>query len=200
MAYEPINRISSTLIPLVLDNVDTDQIIPARFLKATSRDADFGKKLFADWRYDKEGGKLPGFALNRYDNNSQILLAGENFGCGSSREHAAWALYDFGFRVVIAKSFADIFKSNALNNGLLVCQVPEDVHQSLAELVAEDREAIVDIDLGKQKLTYGVDNKEYKFEINPFRKQCLMEGSDLLDFLVARKDRIEEFEKLNLKN
>ena len=200
MAYEPISKISSKVIPLVMDNVDTDQIIPARFLKATSRNADFGKKLFADWRYNKEGGDLPGFALNRYDRSSKILLAGENFGCGSSREHAAWALYDFGFRVVIARSFADIFKSNALNNGLLVCEISENVHESLVKLLAGNPESLVEINLPEQQLSFGTPAIKANFDINPFRKLCLMEGSDLLDFLVARKDRIEEYERLNLNN
>ncbi len=195
MAYEPINTITSTVIPFPVDNVDTDQIIPARFLKATSRDADFGKKLFADWRYTPGGEPKPEFALNKFAGNSSILLAGENFGCGSSREHAAWALYDYGFRVVLASSFADIFKTNAMNNGILVIPLPADIYQDLLNEIQQNPNTQVKVDLPGKHISFRNGLVQHGFDINPFRSQCLQEGLDLLDFLVARKDQIIKFEQ-----
>jgi len=195
MAYEPIRIIESTVVPIDIDNIDTDQIIPARFLKATSRDADFGAKLFADWRYTGDGKERKDFPLNTFKRDSKILLAGENFGCGSSREHAAWAIFDYGFRVVIARSFADIFKTNAFNNGILAISIPEDVHARLLAQVRENQDAKVTVDLPRNLITFNAGQERHFFEINPFRSQCLQEGLDLLDFLVSRKSSIIEFER-----
>jgi 3-isopropylmalate/(R)-2-methylmalate dehydratase small subunit len=197
MAYEPIQRIESTVVLMDVDNIDTDQIIPARFLKATSRDADFGAKLFADWRYLEDGSTRKDFPLNSFKRESRILLAGDNFGCGSSREHAAWAIYDYGFRVVLARSFADIFRTNAFNNGLLVISLPEEIHSRLTAEIKQNPEAMIAVDLASGELTYGGGSGKYGFEINPFRSRCLQEGIDLLDFLVSRKERILEFEQKN---
>jgi len=194
MAFDPITTITSTIIPLNVDNIDTDQIIPARFLKATSREADFGKKLFSDWRYTPSGEPRSDFELNRSPEGSKILLAGENFGCGSSREHAAWALYDYGFRVVLAKSFADIFKTNALNNGILVVQLPEEIHSAMLKETYSNPSAMVRIDLPNNSLSFRDGEISHQFDINPFRSLCLQEGLDLLDFLVARKELIIQFE------
>lgn len=195
MAYKPIKKIISTIVPLDLDNVDTDQIIPARFLKATSRDADFGRKLFADWRYSSEGEEIADFPLNKYSKDSKILLAGDNFGCGSSREHAAWAIFDYGFRVVMARSFADIFRSNAFNNGILVISVSDDLYVKLSKIIREHPETEVEVDLPSQYISFEKSGERYKFDINPFRSQCLQEGSDLVDFLVARSNQITRFEQ-----
>lgn len=197
MAYEPIKRIESTVVLMDVDNIDTDQIIPARFLKATSRNADFGSKLFADWRYLEDGSDRDDFPLNIFKRESKILLAGENFGCGSSREHAAWAIYDYGFRVVLARSFADIFRTNAFNNGLLVISLPVEIHGTLMAEIRQNPETIVSVDLPSGELTYGAGEKKYNFEINPFRSRCLQEGIDLLDFLVSHKNSIIEFEQNN---
>ena len=197
MAYEPIKRTESTVVLMDVDNIDTDQIIPARFLKATSRDADFGSKLFADWRYLEDGRDREDFPLNIFKRDSRVLLAGENFGCGSSREHAAWAIYDYGFRVVLARSFADIFQTNAFNNGLLVISLPEKIHSSLMAEVKQNQETIVAVDLPSGELTFGEGSIKYNFEINPFRSRCLQEGIDLLDFLVSHREGILEFEKNN---
>ncbi len=200
MAYEPIKTITSPVIPIPVDNIDTDQIIPARFLKATSREAEFGKKLFSDWRYTPSGVPNPEFALNQYAADSRILLAGGNFGCGSSREHAAWALYDYGFRVVLARSFADIFKTNALNNGILVITLPEDIHQDLLNEILQKPESLVEVDLPGEYLSFRNGQARYGFHINPFRSQCLQNGLDLLDFLVARKEQITKFEQKTFSN
>ncbi len=198
MAFDPIKKITSTVVPLAVDNIDTDQIIPARFLKATSRDANFGQKLFADWRYNSSGEPKPEFSLNEYNRNAQILLAGENFGCGSSREHAAWALYDYGFRVVLAPSFADIFRTNAMNNGILVIPIPENLHKELLNEVRKDSETIVEINLPDKSVYFNNGQVKFNFDINPFRSKCLQEGIDLLDFLLERKDQITEFEQKKL--
>ncbi len=198
MAYDPINKISSTLVPIAVDNIDTDQIIPARFLKATSRDSDFGAKLFADWRYNKDGESNQDFNLNKYQRHSKILLAGDNFGCGSSREHAAWAIYDYGFRIVLAKSFADIFRSNAQNNGILIITLPEEIHSEILNEVKLNPDFKINIDLPSQVLSFNGGNRKYSFDINPFKSKCLQEGVDLLDFLLARMDRIIDYEQKNI--
>lgn len=198
MAFDPIKKITSTVVPLAVDNIDTDQIIPARFLKATSRDANFGQKLFSDWRYNSSGEPKPEFSLNEYNRNAQILLAGENFGCGSSREHAAWALYDYGFRVVLAPSFADIFRTNAMNNGILVIPIPENLHKELLNEVRKNSETIVEINLPDKSVYFNNGQVKFNFDINPFRSKCLQEGIDLLDFLLERKDQITEFEQKKL--
>jgi len=198
MAYEPIKNITSSVVPLPVDNIDTDQIIPARFLKATSRDADFGNKLFADWRQTSSGQPIPEFALNKFTGDSKILLAGANFGCGSSREHAAWALYDYGFRVVLAPSFADIFMSNALNNGILVIPLSVEIHEDLLKLIIEKPDSLIEVDLPGRYVKFDEGRSHYEFEINSFRSECLQNGLDLLDFLVARREGIIEFENKTL--
>ena len=169
MAYDPINKISSTVVPITIDNIDTDQIIPARFLKATSRDSDFGAKLFADWRYNKQGESNQDFNLNKYQRDSKILLAGDNFGCGSSREHAAWAIYDYGFRVVLAKSFADIFRSNAQNNGILIITLPGDFHAEILKEIKLNPDFKISIDLPSQVLSFNDGDRKFRFDINPFK-------------------------------
>ena len=198
MAYDPINKISSTVVPITIDNIDTDQIIPARFLKATSRDSDFGAKLFADWRYNKQGESNQDFNLNKYQRDSKILLAGDNFGCGSSREHAAWAIYDYGFRVVLAKSFADIFRSNAQNNGILIITLPGNFHAEIIREIKLNPDFRINIDLPSQELSFNEGDRKFHFDINPFKSKCLQEGVDLLDFLLAKKDRIIDYEQKNI--
>ena len=195
MAYDPINTIKSTVVPIAIDNIDTDQIIPARFLKATSRDSDFGSKLFSDWRYTSDGKPDPNFNLNTFNSDSKILLAGDNFGCGSSREHAAWAIYDYGFRVVLAKSFADIFRSNAQNNGILLITLPENIHTSLLKGIMGNPEFEIEVSLPEQVVSFEDGSRSFGFELEPFKSKCLQEGVDLLDFLVARKNQIIDFEQ-----
>ncbi|MEM7161893.1 MAG: 3-isopropylmalate dehydratase small subunit [Bacteroidota bacterium] len=188
---EAINRIDSTIVPVLNDNIDTDQIIPARFLKQTSRDG-FGENLFRDWRFDDLGNQRDDFSLNQDRYKGRVLLAGDNFGCGSSREHAAWALYDYGFRAVISTSFADIFKNNALNNGLLPIEISEELHQKLKQSVLADPNTTVEINLEEQVVTC-IEITE-KFEINSFKKSCLIKGQDEFGFLVELRNEIESFE------
>jgi 3-isopropylmalate/(R)-2-methylmalate dehydratase small subunit len=191
---EKINIIESKAIPLEIENVDTDQIIPARFLKATTRTG-FGDNLFRDWRFDEMGMPRPGFILNDPARTGEILVAGKNFGSGSSREHAAWALYDYGFRAVVSSFFADIFANNALNNGLLIVRVPEAFLIQLFSIIKNDQAALIRIDLKNQVIS--VPGKELKsgFPINFFKKKCLMEGIDDIDFLLSIKQEILDFEK-----
>ncbi len=191
---EPITIIKSTCVPLPAENVDTDQIIPARFLKATTREG-FGDNLFRDWRYDSDNNPKPSFVLNQPDYSGSILVAGKNFGCGSSREHAAWALYDFGFKVVVSSFFADIFRNNALNNGLLPIQLSEEYIQSLLAAVEDNPELEVMVDLPKQQLNVVGSDEIVSFEINPHKKSCLLKGFDDIDYLINQKDKITEFEK-----
>ncbi len=189
---QPLKYIHSTFVPLPLENVDTDQIIPARFLKATTRDG-FGKNLFRDWRYinDDENQPKPDFILNKPGYHGTILVAGKNFGCGSSREHAAWAIDDYGFNVVVSSFFADIFKNNALNNGLLPLQVSEDFLQKIFKL---DKDSTLTIDIDKQTITIDA-NREYEmFDINSYKKTCLLNGYDDIDYLINNKEEIEAFE------
>ena len=185
---------SSTVVPLPIENIDTDQIIPARFLKATTREG-FGENLFRDWRYDKEGNPKADFVMNSPKYKGEILVAGKNFGCGSSREHAAWAIDGAGFRAVVSSFFADIFRNNALNNGLLPVVVSE---KMLAEIFAKaeiDPAMQLYIDLPEQTIEItGTDIKE-SFEIAPYKKECLMSGYDDVDFLVSIRPEIEAFEK-----
>lgn len=183
------------MVALPTPNVDTDQIIPARFLKATNR-VGFGAKLFYDWRFMPDGSHNPGFVLNQSGTDAKILLAGQNFGCGSSREHAAWALYEYGFRVIISSGFADIFINNALNNGILPVELsPEQLNQLFATH-QHNPKMICTIDLSKQHLT--THNPQptttFSFPINPFRKHCLLSGLDLVDYLVSLKPAIEDYE------
>ncbi|MCX2680084.1 3-isopropylmalate dehydratase small subunit [Galbibacter sp. EGI 63066] len=190
---EKFVTLTSRAIPLSIENIDTDQIIPARFLKATSK-AGFGENLFRDWRFNKDGSENKDFALNQDIYEGKILVAGDNFGCGSSREHAAWALTDYGFKVIVSSYFADIFKGNALNNGLLPIQVSPETLKKLLKTIKKDPETELVINLEKQYLTIeGTDVKE-SFEIDAYKKMCMMNGYDDIDFLVSNKDKIEAFE------
>ncbi len=193
MAKEKFEILESTCVPLPLENVDTDQIIPARFLSATSREG-FGENLFRDWRFDKSGTPVPGFVLNNSGFRGQILVAGKNFGSGSSREHAVWAIYDYGFRAVVSSFFADIFRNNALNNGLLPVVVPEKFLQDLLALVTKNPDTLVRIDLEKQLLSVPSIGDSVRFEINPYKKLCLLKGLDDIDFLLSIRDSITSFE------
>lgn len=176
-----------------MENIDTDQIIPARFLKATSRDG-FGENLFHDWRYDASGAPIAGFVLNDPTYSGSILVAGKNFGCGSSREHAAWAIADYGFRVVISSFFADIHKNNELNNFVLPVVVSESFLSELFEAIAADPATEVRVDLPAQTVTILATGRTENFEINPYKKQCLLEGLDDIGYLLSRKSEIEKFE------
>jgi len=190
---EPFRRFSSRLIALPNENVDTDQIIPARFLKTTTKEG-LGKALFHDWRYDSNGAPNPDFVLNRAENRgASILLAGNNFGCGSSREHAPWALLDFGFRVVISTSFADIFRNNCLKNAVLPVLVGRNEHEGLFRLCSENPKAEVTVDLGTQSLLLP-DGGRVTFPIDPFSKKCLLEGIDEIGYLLRLSERISAYE------
>lgn len=189
---ENFTTLISTTVPLPVENIDTDQIIPARFLKATTREG-FGENLFRDWRYDGEGNPKPDFVLNDPTYQGKILVAGKNFGCGSSREHAAWALYDFGFRVVISSFFADIFKNNALNNTLLPVQVSDIFLKNVFQLIENNPQAQVEVNLEKQTVTLP-DGTSETFDINPYKKACLMNGYDDIDYLLSLKEEIREFD------
>ncbi len=189
-----IVKVVSTAVPLDKENVDTDQIIPARFLKATTREG-FGENLFRDWRFDPEGKPYKHFTLNHPDYKGEILIAGRNFGSGSSREHAAWALADYGFRAVISSFFADIFKSNALNNRLLPVQVSESFLRKLMGIVTSDHSTVIKVDLEKQTVSVEGHDLMETFEINAYKKICIMNGYDDIDYLVSLKDKITVFEK-----
>ena len=190
---QKFNIIESTCVPLPLENVDTDQIIPARFLKATTREG-FGENLFRDWRYDKQGNKIDSFVLNDPTYGGQILVAGKNFGSGSSREHAAWAIADYGFRVVVSSFFADILKNNELNNFVLPVVVSEQFLKELFDSIYADPKTVVVVDLPAQTITNRATGKSETFEINGYKKHCLMNGLDDIDFLLANKDKIEAYE------
>lgn len=184
---------SSTCIPLPMENVDTDQIIPARFLKATSRQG-FGDNLFRDWRYDKEGNPIPSFVLNDPTYSGTILVAGKNFGSGSSREHAAWAVAGYGFKVVVSSFFADIFKNNALNNCVLPVVVSEAFLASLFASIKADPATKVTVNLEEQTITNEATGEKESFDINPYKKNCLLQGYDDIDFLLSKKADIETWE------
>jgi 3-isopropylmalate/(R)-2-methylmalate dehydratase small subunit len=193
-----INKIVSSAVPLNIENVDTDQIIPARFLKATSRDG-FGKNLFRDWRYENDDEKKPRkeFSLNDSRYSGKILVAGKNFGCGSSREHAAWAIRDFGFDVVVSSFFADIFKNNALNNFLLPVTVSDEFLKEIFEAVSLDAATPVTVDLVSQTISLEKKDKtelKEKFEISQYKKACLLNGYDDIDYLLSMKEEITSFE------
>ena len=190
---EKLNILTSTCVPLPLENVDTDQIIPARFLKATSREG-FGDNLFRDWRYDKEGNPVGDFVLNNPEYSGKILIAGKNFGSGSSREHAAWAISGYGFKVIVSSFFADIFKNNALNNCVLPVVVSETFLNNLFSSIAQDSQTTVTVNLEKQIITNDKTGETESFEINPYKKICLMNGLDDIDFLLTNKDKIEAWE------
>ncbi len=195
MPIDRFNTVQSTCYPLPVDNVDTDQIIPARFLKATKREG-FGDNLFRDWRYDKENNPVPGFVLNDNKFSGSILVAGKNFGSGSSREHAAWAIYDFGIKVVVSSFFADIFKNNSLNVGLLPVQVSSGFLQEIFTAVEKDPKTELEANLEKQKITLLSSGRSESFEINAYKKECLLKGYDDIDYLLNMKDAIEAFEKV----
>lgn len=184
--------LKSTFVPLPLENVDTDQIIPARFLKATTREG-FGKNLFRDWRYENNDESKPkaDFVLNQPQYKGEILVAGKNFGCGSSREHAAWSILDYGFRVVVSSFFADIFKNNALNNGVLPVTVSEEF---LHQLFKEGNDATLTVNLEKQTITIDRTGESEKFDINNYKKTCLLNGYDDIDYLLSIRKEIESFE------
>lgn len=190
---EKFTILTSTYVPLPIENVDTDQIIPARFLKATTKDG-FGNNLFADWRYDKEGKPKKDFVLNNPTYCGQILVAGKNFGSGSSREHAAWAIAGYGFRAVVSSFFADIFRNNALNNGVLPVVVSPKFLSELFDCVNKDPKANLTIDLENQTIKNNVSGISEKFDINSYKKECLLKGLDDIDYLLSRKNMIEEFE------
>lgn len=187
-------RLKSAIVPLNIENIDTDQIIPARFLKATTREG-FGENLFRDWRYNGDNTPKPDFVMNNPTYKGQVLVAGKNFGCGSSREHAAWAIQDAGFDVVISSFFADIFKGNALNNGLLPIQVSDDFLAAIFNAVNANHAAQLDVDLESQTVTIADTGEKADFEINPYKKSCLINGYDDIDFILNQKQLIEEFEK-----
>jgi 3-isopropylmalate/(R)-2-methylmalate dehydratase small subunit len=193
MPTNKFNTIESTAVPLPIENVDTDQIIPARFLKATTRDG-FGENLFRDWRYSKHGEPKADFVLNSDTYSGTILVAGKNFGSGSSREHAAWAIHDYGFKVVVSSFFADIFKNNALNNGLLPVQVSESFLSTLLQAIEKDASTTIKVDLEKQEISLKAYGASENFEINSYKKECLLKGYDDIDYLLSIKEKIEQFE------
>jgi len=189
---QSLQKITSKFIPLRIENVDTDQIIPARFLKATTKEG-FGKNLFRDWRYENDDETKPktGFVLNQKQFSGEILVAAKNFGCGSSREHAAWSIQDYGFKVVVSSFFADIFKNNALNNGVLPVTVSDAFLQAI---FAEGADTTLSIDLEKQTITIDTTGASETFEINAYKKTCMLNGYDDIDYLLSMKEEIEQFE------
>ncbi|PDH42661.1 MAG: 3-isopropylmalate dehydratase small subunit [Rhodothermaeota bacterium MED-G19] len=191
---EKFKKLNSKLTPLNIENVDTDQIIPARFLKAVTREG-FGDNLFRDWRYDNHDNLIDDFILNKIDFNSQILLAGRNFGCGSSREHAAWSIYDYGFRVVVSSFFADIFKNNALNNGLLVVQIRQNILDEIFNKLIKYPSLTFNVDLNDQKFYSDDGVFEENFEINEYNKTCLLNGFENIDYLLNIKEKIVKYEE-----
>jgi len=192
MATKIFKHVQSTVVPLPIENIDTDQIIPARFLKATTREG-FGNNLFRDWRFDNEDNPKD-FVLNHPTYSGKVLVAGKNFGCGSSREHAAWAIADYGFDVVVSSFFADIFKGNALNNGLLPVQVSDAFLAKIFEAVFADAHAEVEVNLVDQFIKISATGEQESFEINPYKKACLTNGYDDIDYILSKKELIEEFE------
>lgn len=192
MPIDKFTVLESSYVPLPIENVDTDQIIPARFLKATSREG-FGENLFRDWRFNPDGTKNEDFVLNDSKYSGKILVAGKNFGSGSSREHAAWAVHDYGFKVVVSSFFADIFRNNALNNGVLPVVVSSEFLSKVFNAVEKDNNQQLVVDLEKQSISLNGDKEE--FEINPYKKNCLLNGFDDIDYLLNKKENIEEFEE-----
>jgi len=193
MPIDKFVKLESSCIPLPIENVDTDQIIPARFLKATTREG-FGDNLFCDWRYDKLGNPKPDFVLNNPKYKGVILVAGKNFGSGSSREHAAWAIHGYGFKSVVSSFFADIFKNNALNNGVLPVQVSEEFLANLFDAIEKDAATPVEVDLENQKIIIKATGQTESFDINPYKRNCLLNGYDDIDFLLSIKDDIVAWE------
>ncbi len=194
MSIDKFKTLRSSCVPLRIENVDTDQIIPARFLKATTREG-FGDNLFRDWRYDRNNMLKKDFVLNDPEYSGQILAGGRNFGSGSSREHAAWAIFDYGFRVVVSSFFADIFKNNSLNNGLLPVTVSEGFLAELFDTVEADPASEVEVNLEKQEITILSTGKAERYDINSYKKKCLLNGYDDIDYLLSIKDKIESFEQ-----
>lgn len=195
MPSTSFQNIISSAVPLRVDNIDTDQIIPARYLKAVSRE-DFGLNLFADWRYLPDGNINPSFVINSPVYLGKILIVGRNFGCGSSREHAAWALYDYGFRVILSSHFADIFKNNALNNGILPIQLPDEIISTIFNIVESKPDAKFIVDLENQTFYKQDKSIVVNFQINSFKKECLLKGYDSIDYLINMRDKVENFEKV----
>ncbi|MDJ0645932.1 MAG: 3-isopropylmalate dehydratase small subunit [Flavobacteriaceae bacterium] len=193
---EKFTTLSSTAIPLPIEHIDTDQIIPARFLKATDKNG-FGDNVFRDWRFHKDGSSNTNFVLNNSNYSGSILIAGTNFGCGSSREHAAWALAGYGFKVIVSSFFADIFKGNALNNGILPIQISEEYLQLLLKEVTEKPDTVLQIDLEKQTIGIQGSGSSVTFEIDAYKKLCLLNGYDDIDYLVSKMDKIQAYEMAN---
>lgn len=194
MGLEKFENFSSSAVPVPTENVDTDQIIPARFLKATTREG-FGENLFRDWRFDQSGNPIADFPLNDPKYSGKILVAGKNFGCGSSREHAAWAVHDYGFKVVVSSFFADIFRGNCLNNGVLPVQVSPEFASKVFAAIDADPNAQFDVDLEAQTFTIAATGESTGFDISSYKKECLQNGYDDIDYLISLKDKIEEFEE-----
>jgi len=192
MAYEKFNILNSTAVPLNIDNVDTDQIIPARFLKATKRKG-FGDNLFRDWRYNSDNTLIGSFPLNNKEYEGKILVAGKNFGCGSSREHAVWAIYDYGFRAVVSSFFADIFKNNCLNIGVLPVQVSESFLSEIFSEIDKNSKNIFEINLDNQEFEIKSSGKKEKFKISTYKKSNMSNGFDDIDYLINKKDQISAF-------
>ncbi|MVZ62322.1 3-isopropylmalate dehydratase small subunit [Sphingobacterium humi] len=187
-------KLASRVVPLPIENIDTDQIIPARFLKATTREG-FGNNLFRDWRFDSNEQPKADFVMNNPTYQGKILVAGKNFGCGSSREHAAWAIQDYGFDVVVSSFFADIFKGNALNNGVLPITVPEEFLEKIFAQVFANPATALAIDLEAQTIRIEETGDEFIFEINPYKKSCLINGYDDIDYILSQREAIENFEE-----
>ena len=192
MAYDKFNILNSTAVPLNIDNVDTDQIIPARFLKATERKG-FGDNLFRDWRYNSDDSLVDSFPLNNKEFQGKILIAGKNFGCGSSREHAVWAIYDYGFRAVVSSFFADIFKNNCLNIGVLPIQVSESFLAEIFSEIDKNSKSNFEINLENQDFKIVGSDKKEKFEISTYKKSNMLNGFDDIDYLINKKDKISAF-------
>ena len=193
MSKKTFKKLVSTAVPVQVDNIDTDQIIPARFLKATSREG-FGQNLFCDWRYNTDGSPKSDFVMNSGVFTGRILVAGNNFGCGSSREHAAWAIVDAGFDVVVSSFFADIFRGNALNNGLLPVQVSPAFLQAIFKAVNQNPKTEIEVDLETQTIKLVQEGISEGFEINPYKKMCLINGYDDIDYILSMKDKVEAYE------
>ena len=192
MSKEKFTTIVSPAVPVAIENIDTDQIIPARFLKATTREG-FGENLFRDWRYDDKGNAKPEFPMNDKKYSGKILIGGKNFGCGSSREHAAWAIYDAGFRVVVSSFFADIFKNNALNNALLPITVSDAFLKKIFDAIEKNPNTKITVDLPAQKISLE-DGSSESFDINAYKKTCLANGYDDIDYLLSLRDEIKQYE------
>ena len=189
---EKFSVLKTTAVPLSIENIDTDQIIPARFLKATTREG-FGENLFRDWRFESDGSPVKNFILNDVRYSGKVLVAGKNFGCGSSREHAAWAIADYGFRVVVSSFFADIFRNNALNNGILPVIISDADLQVLLKMITENPSTEITVDLPGQQIAAG--QWSSAFEINPYKKDCLMNGYDDIDYLLSLREEIRAFDQ-----